>query len=48
LILDEATSSLDPEHEALVADSLEKLMPGRLTLVIAHRLATVYRADQIL
>jgi len=48
LILDEATSSLDPEHEALVSDSLEKLIAGRMTLVIAHRLATVFRADQIL
>lgn len=48
LILDEPTSSLDPEQEALINDSLEKLVVGRLTLVIAHRLATAARADRIL
>jgi ABC-type multidrug transport system fused ATPase/permease subunit len=48
LILDEATSALDSESEALVTDALERLMRGRTTFVIAHRLATVVRADQIL
>jgi subfamily B ATP-binding cassette protein MsbA len=48
LILDEATSSLDPESEALVHDGLRALMRGRTTVVIAHRLSTVQRADQIL
>ena len=47
LILDEASSSLDAESEALVQDALEKLMRGRTTLVIAHRLSTVIRADRI-
>jgi ABC-type multidrug transport system fused ATPase/permease subunit len=48
LILDEATSSLDSESEALVQDALEKLMKGRTSIVIAHRLATVRKADRIL
>lgn len=48
LILDEATSSLDSESEALVQAALEVLMRGRTTFVIAHRLATVRRADRIL
>lgn len=48
LILDEASSSLDSESEALVQDALEHLMHGRTTLVIAHRLSTVIRADRIL
>ena len=47
LILDEATSNLDPETEALLQDATERLMQGRMTLVIAHRLSTVYRADCI-
>lgn len=47
LVLDEATSSLDSESERLVQDALERLMTGRTTFVIAHRLATVRRADQI-
>jgi ABC-type multidrug transport system fused ATPase/permease subunit len=47
LILDEATSNLDPETEDLVRDSVEQLMQNRMTLIIAHRLSTVYRADQI-
>jgi subfamily B ATP-binding cassette protein MsbA len=48
LILDEATSALDPESERLVARALTNLMQGRTTLVIAHRLATVRRADRII
>jgi len=48
LILDEATSSLDSESERDVQAALESLMKNRTTLVIAHRLSTVYRADRIL
>lgn len=48
LILDEATSSLDTESEALIQDSLKKLLEGRTTFVIAHRLSTIRQADQIL
>jgi subfamily B ATP-binding cassette protein MsbA len=48
LILDEATSQLDSESEALVGRALTNLMAGRTTLVIAHRLSTVRRADRIL
>ncbi|MDP9379744.1 MAG: ABC transporter ATP-binding protein/permease [Chloroflexota bacterium] len=47
LILDEATAALDNESEALVQDALERLMSDRTTLVIAHRLSTVERADKI-
>ena len=48
LVMDEATSSLDSEAEARVAEAAERLMQGRTTLVIAHRLATVDRMDRIL
>ena len=48
LILDEATANLDPEAESLVQDALVRLLERRTALIIAHRLATVYRADRIL
>jgi ABC-type multidrug transport system fused ATPase/permease subunit len=47
LVLDEATSNLDAESERLIEDALSHLLTGRTTLIIAHRLSTVRRADRL-
>jgi len=47
VILDEATSSLDSESERLVEQAMQTLLQGRSTLIIAHRLSTVQRADRV-
>ena len=48
LVLDEATSSLDNRSEALIQEAVEKLMEGRTTFIVAHRLSTIHKADQII
>jgi ATP-binding cassette subfamily B multidrug efflux pump len=48
LVLDEATSSIDPESEALIQDAMHRLLAGRTSLIVAHRLSTIQGADRIL
>ena len=48
LVLDEATSNIDTESELLITDALEKLMEGRTTIMVAHRLSTIQHADTIM
>ena len=48
VILDEATANLDPQHEALIQDSIRRLLAGRSALIITHRLSTITQADKIL
>ena len=48
LVLDEATASIDPASEALVEEGLRQLCAGRTTLIVAHRLGTIRRANRVL
>ena len=48
MILDEATSSVDPESEGIVQDAIQRILKGRTVIVIAHRLSTIRQCDQIL
>ena len=48
MILDEATSSIDPESEAVIQNAIEKLIAKRTSIIIAHRLATIKKADKII